>query len=721
MLVLVGIGALQGAGSSQDASADPRSSFGASLQGVRRLMKQERWLEAREELFEMLEEHEGAEYAARRLGELRVLLHSCTFELWNPPPDPAEVVEGELLDYRPDRREVKVAYRVKGHDARADTFSRDLVPGDFLPERGLDGSEVWTHPFPWNGPYRITVRGRELPSFEPLFIVACATDSLGDVAGFGRDAGLYFVVRGQEESQTLDFVDVLESEGPYRLEIQVGTHDVKVFFDGRPLLAGAKARNVYGNLSFSTFEGIEEIVVEGKADLTWFQKRLDDELWRRRLDFDTSYDVDGELSAWWRELAPDTEARALESLFEGFDGEEEGFLGRSEVLFGQGDHGRGLEYAEALPDEGAAATVRAWLRGLFLEGLGRDEDALDAVRRAVELDPGRFVFERKLVELVRRTGTREAGLERTRELVERFADRPEAHEDLVAAVLLEADHVEARRLLQGAFRRGVRSKRLFQLEELLHRARTAPPWRSAYLYRSSYFEVKSDVSRSLCLDAANTLDSSYLLFSRRFGRIEGMGGTERYPVFIFSGEAAYLHHGLGLFGDLPVHADGLHSPILRQLLARNLPDEEQVLSTLRHQAIPMYLDALVGSSPPWLSEGLAQYFERVRTVRGQAQEGLAAPEHVALLGAGDFEWPDLGEFLEMGSGAFYEGGRRNEALAWLWVHYLERSSVPNKRLIQKTVRALRSGATPLEAVRWVFPAETLEEHERGWRAQLGRL
>jgi len=684
-------------------------------------MKLERWFEARKALLRTFEEHEGAEYAARRLGELRRILRSCTFELWNPPPDPAEVVEGELLSYRRDRREVKVAYRVKGHDAHADTFSRDLVPGDFLLEGGIDGAEVWVHPFEWNGPYKVTVLGRELPQYEPLFIVACATDSRGNVAGFGRDAGLYFVVGDREEAQTLDFGDVLESDGPYRLEIHVGTHDVQVFLDGRRLLAGTKIRNVYGNLSFSTFEGIEEIVVEGKADFTWFQERLDAETWRRRLDFDTSYDVDGELPAWWRELAPDTEARTLESLFAGFDGEEAAFLGRSEVLYGRGEYEQGLGYAEALSDEGAAAIVCAWLRGLFLEALGRDEGALAAVRRAVELDPGRFVFERKLAELVRRTGTRGAGIERTRQLVERFPDRPEAHEDLVAAVLLEADHVEARRLLQGAARRGVRSKRLFQLEDLLLRAGTPPPWRSAYQYRSRYFEVRSDVSRSLCLEAANTLDTSYRLFSRRFGRVEGMGGTERYPVFIFSGEAAYLHHGLGLFGNLPVHTDGFHSPIFRQLLARNLPDEEQVFSTLRHEAVHQYLDALVGPSPPWMSEGLAEYFERVRSVRGQDQEGLAASEHVAFLSAPDFEWPGLGEFLEMGPRAFYQRGPRNAALAWLWVHYLERSSVTNKKLLDGMVGALRSGATTLEAVREVFPPESLEEHERGWRAQLGRL
>jgi len=47
--------------------------------------------------------------------------------------------------------------------------------------------------------------------------------------------------------------------------------------------------------------------------------------------------------------------------------------------------------------------------------------------------------------------------------------------------------------------------------------------------------------------------------------------------------------------------------------------------------------------------------------------------------------------------------------------------VTNKKLLDGMVGALRSGATTLEAVREVFPPESLEEHERGWRAQLGRL
>ena len=49
--------------------------------------------------------------------------------------------------------------------------------------------------------------------------------------------------------------------------------------------------------------------------------------------------------------------------------------------------------------------------------------------------------------------------------------------------------------------------------------------------------------------------------------------------------------------------------MVKQLLICNQGSLDDVRSTARHEAFHQYFDGLVGSSPVWLNEGLAEYFE----------------------------------------------------------------------------------------------------------------
>ncbi len=703
-----------------DSTAVPARPLQEQLTQVQRLIEVERWRQAREHLLSALEDHRDEGDLTYRVGEVRRLLKNIAFGMNVPPADPAECVEGALLRYRPERREVRIAYRAKAFDARKEVFEGDFRPGDFLAYEGFDGQTQWVHTLTWNGPYTIRVRGRALPTGDPLYIVACATEDQASVVGFGDDAALMHASRYNDNVEILAERDTIAGTEPYEIEIEVRARDLSVCFNGERILQGQKIRNLYGRLSFSTFDGIEEIRIEGSAEFSWFQRQVDAEMARRRLEFEKVHDVDAELPEWLRARAPNTETAAKESLFHDFGtGEALGeVLGRSEAFFARMEYEQGLAYVDGLAPD-AFTAVRAWLRCLFLEALGRYEEALVEARACAANQPEHFKVQRKLVELERQLGTREEGLEHARGLLASFPERPESHEDLIRAVLLAGDLSRARMLLNRAAQRGISSKQLYELDDLLQRAGEGPVWRSAYQYRSRYFQVRSDISRNLCLEAGRTLDTAYQNYARRWGRIEERSG--HYPVYIFSGEVGYQLYTRDLFGEIPVHTAGLFTPILQQLLVWNLPRKADVMNTLRHECFHQYLDALVGQAPAWLHEGMAEYFERAENIRGQWTEGQPATEHLALLRSPDFEWPPLEEFLHSGHKEFHADGFGNYARAWLWIHYLERSSVENKQRLKGLIAALRSGTAPPTAVRQAFPASDLERLERGWKAQLDRL
>ena len=142
---------------------------------------------------------------------------------------------------------------------------------------------------------------------------------------------------------------------------------------------------------------------------------------------------------------------------------------------------------------------------------------------------------------------------------------------------------------------------------------------------------------------------------------------------------------------------------------------DQVAIDLRHEVAHGYLHAAVANLPLWLDEGLAEYFEVGRGLRGYNES------HVDLLGgqaiAGSWQ-PDLERLERLQSAA--DMTQQDYAEAWAWVHYLLESDDDKSELISGYLADLVADgiAQPLSArlgERLAAPGLAISEHIRTLR------
>ncbi len=147
---------------------------------------------------------------------------------------------------------------------------------------------------------------------------------------------------------------------------------------------------------------------------------------------------------------------------------------------------------------------------------------------------------------------------------------------------------------------------------------------------------------------------------------------------------------------------------------------DRVAEDLRHEVTHGYLHSVVPNLPLWLDEGLAEYFEVPR-----GQHGLNRPHLERILDQmrqGRFR-PDVRRLEQFDSS--FSMGQDDYAESWAWVHFLLRSRLQYRELLQGYLAELRrEGSTAPLSVRLesraVRPEEPLLEHIRHLGAALGR-
>jgi hypothetical protein len=139
---------------------------------------------------------------------------------------------------------------------------------------------------------------------------------------------------------------------------------------------------------------------------------------------------------------------------------------------------------------------------------------------------------------------------------------------------------------------------------------------------------------------------------------------------------------------------------------------DQVAIDLRHEVSHGYLHAAVPNLPLWLDEGLAEYFEVGRGLRGYNEA------HVEMLNkqiaAGAWQ-PDLTRLETLHSAA--DMTQQDYAEAWAWVHYLIESDDDKAELLTAYLTDLAADASsvPLSTRiggRLAAPQMALSEHIR---------
>ena len=686
---------------------EPAASFEEALARVETQLEIGRWSQAKRMLLEELERREGDAQVAARLVELQEILLRCGFGVAHPPRRPEEVVSGELVRYQPARGEIHLRYRPARPESVADFVEID------------SDLDLRIHPLDWNGPYTMRVSGSGQEKFE--VVVTFDVEALAYVIHISEGVAMLRVGEDRENELVGDPQELGPAEHR-ELEVRVGARTLEVLVDGAPRLTADMPAGSFGRCGVLSFRGIDALELEGRAEPSWIQNRIDDESARARLEYETTHDPRAELPAWLRpfDLTPDADGPGREaSAFAGFADAPQGLVAEAQAFLDDGDPAAGLAFAEALDDARAGARLKAWMRAVFLQHLGRRSEAREAAEAVFDLDRAELVTRLEWLVLLSETGDHAAALAGAQALTEEFPDRPEGPEALAGALLGDGRREEAADVLRRAAEAGVRSAETQFLERLLVRARRGPAWSRTNEYASRHYIVRSDLSRELCLEAAQELDGAHRMFEMRLGRLESRP-DERLPVYIFSGQGTYLLYSRDLTGALPVHTAGMYSPMLQQLLIWNLPQRAEMLRTVRHEGFHQFLHRRVGAAPTWLQEGLAEYFSYSRLERGRWAHGDPVQVHLDVLRKRGFEWTPLAELLRLEPEAFYDEAGRHYAESWHWVHFLENSGVQNGRRLRALVDALAAGASTEAALEAVFPARELPELERARREHLAK-
>jgi len=678
------------------------TTFAADLAAVEDLMGDKQWLAAETRLVELLRTHGDASYVRCRTAELRDDLETCTFWSQHDEPPLSELVAGQLLSYSRKTGRIKLRYK-RGVATRSRTSSEsdELVSavtklldglGKGMPQIGdfFGNGKTSIHPIHFSGPYSIEIKGK-MPT-EDEFVVP--TIDLAQVFVCMQEVGLHNVVFGAPALESLlrskpvpariyearvgNFgrnVLARHDETPlqlgrsYTVKVSVTRSQIRASFNGRTFLKADKPRDVFGQVGFAGWMGLEQITLDGEANTAWIDGLIDKRIQEEWADFEQDF-VYPEGTPDWIQLAADSDADVGRPTLEASPASDDAtreHLAKLIELRDEFQYQEALDYLDGLADDAVTTCFRKYCAGLLEARLGRTANAVKHCTGAVESAP-EFLAARVLhARLLRSSGRKQDALLELRSLIAEFAGMAGPYEELARQQLSSGDVAAARATIESAIEASVPPQNLEGVHSILMRAENGPQWRSVHESRSKNYHVLSDLNKKLCKDSIRILEDHRDLYVNMFGHVE----SDKPPrVFLFSGQAGYLAYAEDLLGDKPGGTAGLYSPILKQLLIWNLPDREQMLATIRHEGFHQYLDHRLPTAPLWFNEGLAEYFESSEIKRGKPVPGMAVQPRVLGLLDWRTDWIPIGRLITMGRGEFYGNASDTYAQSWALVHWL---------------------------------------------------
>lgn len=698
------------------------AAFVRALEQVEKRIDQGRYAAAKEDLLELLAEHEGAAFVVDRLARIRAYLSECTFRTNVAAPELESLISGELRSHSASSGKVELAY---GADRLTDFDGHDE-------ENPLAGPLI--HPMTFEGPFTVEIDVSAYPkgSF-PMVLVGVGTDSMYSVVfGLGRNKRggptVYLPARISKwvdgAWRTLVEEDDPEVEGgaACTLAVKVKSSSITAYCDGRKILAAKRAKGAYGSVGFHNLPGplevLDEIRLTGKAQPSWFQGLVDEALQVARQRFDGAYDPSEDLPAWLVDgsSAP-PELDPLAELPGERRPDDRDLVKTAADFVARGRLEDGLAWAWELGDR-TSVELALHLRTTFLIELERYEEARRLLDELARLAPDHPPTLARRAVVVGELEGSERRLAELQALRQRFADSPAVVSELVQYTLLEGRLDEATTVLRGALRAGLHDPRLRALDAQLNRARAGPRFQPAYEYKTRHYHVTTDIDEETAYRVAQELEDAYSRYRRDLGYVE-VKEQPRFRVFVFSGEAGFQAYFDALGGGAIENVAGLYTPVLKQLLIWNLPDREQMLTTVRHEGFHQYLDSRMDDPPRWLNEGLAEYYETSELERGRWKDGAVHPSHAWILTQS--ELPVLSEFLSMSSAEFNRDMGRHYALAWAFVHFLRHESADARKLFEGLFDDLLDGRSSQVAVGRLLESVDPVDLERRFARHLAEL
>ena len=145
------------------------------------------------------------------------------------------------------------------------------------------------------------------------------------------------------------------------------------------------------------------------------------------------------------------------------------------------------------------------------------------------------------------------------------------------------------------------------------------------------------------------------------------------------------------------------------------------MATVRHEGFHQYFDRLVGDSPVWLNEGMAEYYENAGIVGGRWKDDQVNIEHLALLQQLRGRWTRLKAFVEGDNRSFRARSSLHYAQAWAFVHFLKNGGREPQKVLDRLLDELKEGSSNADAISRAFADVDWEEFEREFTSYVGDL
>ncbi|MEM7306989.1 MAG: DUF1570 domain-containing protein [Planctomycetota bacterium] len=681
---------------------------------VQQQMVNKRWKKARASLLELLGEHPGERYVLAREAEIRRDLERCSFWMDHPAPPPAELVSGELLSYRRSTGAIKLRYR----------------PGnlqDFERSRSPLGALV--HPLTFDGSYSIELDLPKYPSHAfPSVLIGFDTEvPIQVVFGLkksGRGNLLTWLPAKIIELRDGGAKLLADKENPQvvggepaRLRVTVKSGSVAAYCNGRKLVSARRPKGLYGRIAVLNPGSFRELVISGTAQSSWIDGLEDAATQERWSAFEQSFEVDRLLPDWFR--APEPEARA--SIAAAYPGERselrDVLLAETVAHLEAGEVQAALAAATGVAAKRGGEPYRSYLTTLVYYETGDLWAAADSSRRLVELAPAHAPSLLLRGEVLLALGRAEEAAEE----LDRWDGEPPASADLVELQVrawLRAGRVErAQAALEAGIEGGAHAASLRRVGELVTQVLHGPRWDEVYEVKTKNYHVVSNLDRETCFEVGQVLEESLQRFNRDLRRLPR--STRRYKVYLFAGQAGFQAYLSDTYGTRRENVAGLYRSDVDQLLLWNLPDRDELLRTTRHEGFHQYFDRLVPQSPRWLNEGLAEYYENIRSVGGSWHQDLPNERHLAAIRRRSNRIA-LRDFLHASPAEFY-AHPKSYPQAWALVHFLLHSTDEARSDFDELIDRLIAGENPSRALAAVFGSGDLETLERAFGAHLNEL
>lgn len=162
--------------------------------------------------------------------------------------------------------------------------------------------------------------------------------------------------------------------------------------------------------------------------------------------------------------------------------------------------------------------------------------------------------------------------------------------------------------------------------------------------------------------------------------------------------------------------DGFYSPGKNVAYVKHDPSRaERTVRTSFHEISHLITASHLGPTPPWLTEGLAEYFETM-TVRDQA--GFVHPNQSHLRRLKTVQLPHLRHYLSISRPDWYGEKRQlNYAIAWSVIYFLMQSDSGRytmKAVIEEMHTHFCRSSSPLQVVDSSYPGG-LNRLDADWR------